>query len=341
MIGMRTTAPYKIQRIEEEIPLTGPDQVLVRMLQVGVCGSDIQIYHGLHQYAKLPLIMGHECVGVVEETGESVKNVKRGERVTIQPQIFCGACYPCLHGNPNICEHLSFMGVHQDGFFREYVPTPAWNVIPVLQNLALDGAVLAEPVAVAVNAVRKAGIVPGMKVAVIGAGTIGNLVAQVCRRKGAETLLTDVLDHRLEIGKQVGADHVKNTGNTSLKEVFRQVFADQGPDAILDCAGIPAVLKEIMDSAQRGTRIAVVANYKQPVELDLCCLQRRELKVHGVMQYIRQDFEEAVALLEKGVICFDKVVTDHFPIESLQDAFSYIDENAGKTLKTVITFGRV
>ncbi len=114
----------------------------------------------------------------------------------MQPQVFCGTCYACTHGSTNVCESLSFMGVHQEGFFAEYCVVPAWNVVKMPENTTEDMAMLVEPFAVANNAVRKGKVKAGSRVVVIGAGTIGNLVAQAAVALGAEVMITDVLDNK-------------------------------------------------------------------------------------------------------------------------------------------------
>lgn len=337
MLCMSSVAPHQFKKEFRDTPQCNANEVLIRLKQVGICGSDIQINHGLHPVAQMPLIMGHECVGVVEAIGENVTNVHCGDLVTVQPQLMCGTCYACTHETPNVCENLKFMGVRIDGFFCEYAVVPAWNVLPLPQSMPLDAAMLAEPVAVAINAARKAGARKGLKAAIIGAGTIGNLVAQACSGMGAQTLITDIQDKRLEIAKRCGVDFAVNTGKVDLETAFSQCFGKDGPDVILDCAAVPAVFHQIMNQAKNGTKIVVVGNYKKPVEINLSRLQRSELQIVGVMQYTREDFLNGISLLEKDKIRWEEIVTNHYPLENLSEAFSYIDEHPQDVLKVAVT----
>ena len=172
MLAVLNTVKGEFKNIYVKIPCPEVDQALLKIYQCGICGSDIQIYHGLHPFAKKPLVMGHECVAEVVRTGSGVLDLVPGDLVTVQPQIFCHTCQACRSGHSNVCENMNFMGVHTDGFFAEYAAVPAWNVLRLDHGISRDAAMLTEPVAVAVNAARKGRVMTGMRVAVVGAGTI-------------------------------------------------------------------------------------------------------------------------------------------------------------------------
>ena len=311
-------------------------EVLLKIIQVGICGSDILIYHGKHKYAKLPLVMGHECAAIVEDVGEGVDTVAIGDLVTVQPHFFCNDCYACKRGSTNVCEDLVFMGVHIDGFFREYVTVKSWNVLKLPSSFTIDMAMLVEPLAVAVNAARKGDVKEGERAVVIGAGTIGNLTAQSLAAMGVEVLISDILDNKLFIVGNCGIHHCLNTSCMDLEEGIQRSFNGGKVSAIYDCAAVPKVMKQIIDCAANSSKIIIIGSYKEPVELDITRLQRREISLLGVMQYSREDFLNAIAMLNEGKININGIITRRYSLDNLNEAFQYIDEQPQNVMKVAI-----
>jgi L-iditol 2-dehydrogenase len=181
MLKVELTEPYRLEFLDVPIPQPAPDEVLIQMKRLGICGSDVQVYHGKHKYAKLPLVQGHEGAGVISAVGANVTEFAAGERATIQQQVFCGRCYPCTIGHNNVCTRLQLLGIHLPGLAAEYVAVKAAMVVRATDGLGYDEIAMVEPTAVAVGTIRRCGDVAGCNVAVQGAGPIGNLVAQVAR----------------------------------------------------------------------------------------------------------------------------------------------------------------
>ncbi|NCB36372.1 MAG: alcohol dehydrogenase, partial [Clostridia bacterium] len=160
-------SPGKIIFQNVPVPPVGDDQIKVRMKRIGVCGSDIHVYHGLHPYTSYPVVQGHEVSAIVEETGRNVTRLKAGDMVTIQPQVVCGTCYPCTHGLYNDCESLKVMGFQTTGMASEYFVTEADKALKLPKEMSPDEGAMIEPLAVAIHAVRRAGGMNGKKVLVI------------------------------------------------------------------------------------------------------------------------------------------------------------------------------
>ncbi len=173
--------PGKIEFHEVEKPVPAENEVLIAIQRIGVCGSDIHVYHGKHPYTSYPVVQGHEVSGIVAGVGKGVQDFMPGDKVVFMPQVTCGQCYPCQHGMEHICESLKVMGFQTGGAAQEYFPVDARKALKLPNGVSLDEGAMVEPVSVAVHALRRGGFVPGMKVLVLGAGTIGNLVAQVAR----------------------------------------------------------------------------------------------------------------------------------------------------------------
>ena len=212
MLQQVMTAPKEIIFREIDIPEVGDDEVLIKIKKIGICGSDIHVYHGTHPFTSYPVTQGHEVSGEVVEVGKNVSKVKAGDRVTIEPQVRCGKCYPCRHGKYNLCEELKVMGFQTTGTASEYFKAPELNVTKLPDDMDYSKGAMIEPLAVAVHAISRSGDIRGKRVSVIGAGPIGNLVAQSAKAMGAErVMLSDVSDYRLSLGKKVGIDAVYNT----------------------------------------------------------------------------------------------------------------------------------
>jgi len=173
--------PGKIEFREVDKPVPAPNQVLIQTKRIGVCGSDIHVFHGLHPYTSYPVVQGHEASGIVSEVGAKVKGLSPGDKVTFMPQVTCGECYPCTHGMYHICETLAVMGFQTGGVAQEYFALDEQFVLKLPEDVSLDHGALIEPVAVAVHALSRAEDVEGRNILVLGAGPIGNLVAQAAR----------------------------------------------------------------------------------------------------------------------------------------------------------------
>ena len=337
---LQTVLPeaYKIEYRDVPVPEVGPDEVLIKIKRFGICGSDIQIYHGLHKYMTFPVVQGHEASGIIEKVGTKVTNFKPGSTVTVQPQIFCGICEPCKSGHANVCQNLKVYGVHTDGMAQEYFAVPAEKVIPLPQGFSFDDGALIEPIAVAVGAIRRCGDVSGKTVCVLGAGPIGNFVAQVAQAKGASVMMTDINDKKLNLAKSMGVKNSINTSEKTLKEAISEVFGSKGADFIIDCAGVPFSLTSAIKSARPASTIVIVANFKVPVEIEIPMIQRQQINVLGVMMYLKEDFFTSVDLVQQGKVKTEGILTKYYDIHELKEAYEFIDENRLDVMKVMMTF---
>ncbi len=337
MLQVKMTEAFKMSFLDAPIPGIGDDEVLIRMKRVGVCGSDIQIYHGKHKYMTFPVVQGHEGAGVVAKVGSKVTGFKEGDKVTIQPQVYCGSCAPCRSGHYNVCKNLKVYGVHTGGMFSEYFAVPASKVLRLPESMSFDEGSLVEPAAVATGAIRRCGDLTGTNVVVLGAGTIGNLVAQVAVASGAKkVVITDINQKRLDIAKSCGIHACVNTKERKLRDVILEQFGDDEADIIIDCAGVKAIFNEAVAAARCSSKLVIVANYKEPVEIELPLFQRREVDMLGIMMYLREDFQRAIDLMTGKAINTALLISDHFGIGQLEEVYPYIDNNPESVMKVVI-----
>lgn len=331
------TAPYTIEIQERNMPkVEKPHDVLFQLLQTGICGSDTLAFRGGHKVVEYPRILGHECVGEVIAVGAEVSAVKPGDRITIQPQVVCGTCYPCRHGKINVCDHKAFLGINADGFFTQYFTCDEFNVIKLPQGITPDMGMLIEPFAVGANAVERAEAEPGKNIVVVGAGTIGNCTAQLARANGANVLIADIKDNRLMYAKECGIQHAVNTLHTPLEQAINEVFGGMGADALIDCCGIPSLLQSLVRCAQNGSRIVLVGTYERDILLDMLHLQRGEIDMISVMQYVRRHYLRVVDLMLHKQLYLKGFIGKRFPLNELQKAFEYLQSPDVDVMKVAI-----
>lgn len=333
--------PRAYEFIFKDIPVPEPDkdQIIIQMKRVGICGSDIQVYHGRHKYMTFPVVQGHEGSGVVAQTGSGVKNVKVGDRVTVQPQIFCESCRSCRTGHYNVCDNLKVYGIHTNGMATEYFKVPASKVLKLPDNMSFDEGALVEPTAVAVGTVRRAGNIEGSNIVVLGAGPIGNLVAQAARQKGAaKVMISDINQKRLDLAMDCGIKYCVNPEKIGLKEAILKFMGEDEADIIIDCAATSSSIHQAIDSARCASKIVIVGNFKEPVEIEMPKLQRREVDLISVMMYVRRDYEEAIRLIAAGEIQAAKLISNHFNVYRFKEAYEFIDSHSNDVMKVMMNF---
>lgn len=337
MIQQVMTAPKEIIFREIDKPVPGPGQVLVKIMRIGVCGSDIHVYHGKHPFTKYPVTQGHEVSGKIEALGEGVTDFQVGQKVTIEPQVYCGKCYPCTHGKYNLCEELKVMGFQTTGTASEYFAVDAAKVTPVPDSMSYDEAAMLEPLAVTVHAVKRAGDVQGKKIAVLGAGPIGILLAQTAKAMGAsQVMITDVSDYRLALAKKCGADFAVNTRNKDFGEALVEAFGPDKADVIYDCAGNDITMNQAIRCARKGSTIILVAVFADMANVDLAVLNDHELDLNSSMMYRHEDYVDAIRYVEEGKIALQPLMSKHFAFQDYKAAYEYIDANRESTMKVLI-----
>ena len=337
MLQQVMTEPGEIEFREVETPKPGQGEVLVKIMKIGVCGSDIHVYHGEHPFTKYPVTQGHEVSGEIAELGEGVTGLRVGQKVTIQPQVVCGKCYPCRHGKYNLCEELKVMGFQTTGVASHYFAVDAQKVTPLPESMSFDEGAMIEPLAVAVHAVRRAGDMEGKKIAVLGAGPIGILVAQAAKGMGAESvLITDVSDVRLQKAKECGADFCVNTKEADFGKALVDSFGPDKADVIYDCAGNNITMGQAIQYARKGSTIILVAVFAGPGKLDLAVLNDHELDLNTSMMYRNEDYVKAIQLVEEGKVPLAPLVSKHFAFREYLEAYRYIDANRETTMKVII-----
>lgn len=337
MIQAVMTQPGKIEFNDIPIPEISDNQVLVKIMKIGVCGSDIHVYHGEHPFTSYPVVQGHEVSGQIAALGKDVKNFSIGDKVTIQPQVVCGKCYPCRHGKYNLCEELKVMGFQTTGVASHYFAVDAEKVTMLPDEMSFDEGAMIEPLAVAVHAVRRAGDVTGKKIVVLGAGPIGNLVSQTAKALGAESVMaTDISNFRLDKGNECGVKYCVNTKNKDLGTAMVEAFGHDKADVIFDCAGNDITMGQAIKYARKGSQIILVAVFAKMANVDLAVLNDHELDLNTTMMYRNEDYIKAIELVNEKKVILKPLISKKFAFRDYLQAYRYIDENRETTMKVII-----
>lgn len=337
MLQQVMTRPGEIIFREIEVPQLKNGEVLVRIKRIGICGSDIHVYHGKHPFTSYPVTQGHEVSGEIAGISDGVEGFKIGDKVTIEPQVVCKECYPCRHGKYNLCEKLKVMGFQTTGCASEYFAVDASKVTLLPQTMTFNQGAMIEPLAVTVHAAKRYGNLKGAKVAVIGAGPIGILLMQSVKALGAEkVLITDISDGRLDLAARCGADYAVNTKTKDFGEVLIEAFGKDKADVIYDCAGNNISINQAIEKARKGSKLVLVAVFADMANVNLAVLNDHELDLDTSMMYRHEDYLDAIELVSSGKIVLEPLMTKHFAFTDYMEAYKYIDENREKTMKVII-----
>ncbi len=329
--------PKKIEFRQVETPTPQKGQVLVRIRRIGICGSDIHVYHGKHPFTRYPITQGHEVSGEIAALGEGVTGLRLGQKVTIEPQVVCGACHPCRHGKYNLCENLKVMGFQTTGTASEYFAVDQQKITPLPDEMSYDQGAMIEPLAVAVHAVRRFGDIQGQRVAVLGAGPIGNLVAQTAKGMGAHSvMITDISQLRLDLAQKCGVDYCVNTKERDFGQALVDCFGPDKADVIYDCAGNDLTMDQAIQNARKGSAIILVAVFAARAHVDLAVLNDHELDLNTTMMYRHPDYLTAIQLVNDKKVLLDPLMSRHFPFKEYQAAYEYIDSHREDTMKVLI-----
>ena len=303
-------------------PKPGPSELCIEIAYSGICGSDLHSLKGAHPFLPLPSTPGHEFTGKVIAIGKNVKDFKIGDRVTCEPNLVCGKCYNCRIGRYNICENLKTMGGQSAGGMADYFIAPAEKTIHIPDKLTLKNAVLIEPLAVGIHAAKKAGVLFGKNVLVIGAGTIGLMTISCIIHAGAnKTIVADISDKRLTFAKKIGATQLINPVKENIAERIISEKLFEGIDVVFDCAGNENSMKDAIKIARKGGKIIVIGVFERETKIKMAEVQDRELEIIGSLMYVRRDITDAITMITNGHLKTNLFISKEYPLDEAKDAF--------------------
>lgn len=314
------------------------NQVLIQNKACGICGTDVHIYEGGKGSADVvpPVVLGHEYSGVVVEIGSAVENVRVGDHVTIDPNMYCGKCTPCRMGRKQNCRNLFALGVNVDGGMAQYSLCPDTQCYRVDERISFDAAAMAEPLACAIHGIDQARIQSGQKVLVIGGGTIGLIMVQLAKLAGACTVvLSEPIAMRREIGLSVGADIAIDPLTENLPQRFLEVAGQEGADVVIECVGKPFAAEQAVTMAGYGATVLLfsVPPVDATIPLPLFEVFQKELRIVGSM--INPDtHQRAVNLINAGQIELERLITHRYDLEHVECAIQM--QMSSESVKVVV-----
>lgn len=333
--------PFTVTMEEWPVPVPAPDQVLIRVMAVGVCGSDVHYYeHGrIGRYVvDRPLVLGHECSGIVVAAGADVSRLSVGDRVAVEPGETCMKCAACKEGRYNLCPDVRFLAtppVH--GAFAQYIVAREDVVFPIPRWLSFEAAAMAEPFSVGLHAVRRAGMQPGSSAAVMGMGPVGLLTVSAAKAFGAkEIIVSDMEPFRLEAALRMGATHAVDASRSDPVEEIHRLTGGAGVDAAFETAGHASALQAALGSVKRGGSVSLVGlPAKSPSPVDIPWIVDNEIDVRGVFRYANT-YPLAIKLLSSGINGLDLLITDKYGLNEAQDALERARTNKQSSLKVMV-----
>jgi len=328
---------------EREYPKIAPNEVLVKVQFVGLCGSDLHFFQDGRigsGILKEPRVLGHEASGYVTAVGSNVSHIKKGDPVVVDPGQSCGLCAFCQTGRYNLCERAEwdFLGTsRKDGALQQYLVHPANRVYKLPEGTSLMTGALLEPYSVASHGVNRIGMRGGGYTVILGCGCIGLMsVFAVKRRFSTKVIAVDIVSKRLDKARELGADHVIDSTSENLIESIMDCTNGKGADYVFETAGVPSTVELTAACARKGGKIVFVGTTVDThVQVDFNAIMRKELDMSTVFRFAGE-LKSAVDELEAGTFSLESIVTHKFDFENVQDAFKNNIANKNDVVKTIV-----
>lgn len=322
-------------RIEDlPTPKIKHDEVLVKVKAVSICGSDLHAYLGVSKRRVPSLVMGHEFSGEVVKLGSSVKGLKEGDRVVVEPILSCGKCTLCKSGRSNICENLKLIGLHQSGAFSEYIPVHETKCHKLPNALSFEEASLTEPLAVAVHAVNLTFVEKGQDICIIGSGAVGLMTLKVAKNKGVgKIFVIDTLDYRLELAKKLGATIIINA---KKDDPVKKVLAQGGVDVVFEAVGHQQTVQQALSMVRRGGKVTIIGMLEATMEIGMLDVTVKETEIRGTYGYTTNDFKQALKLIVDDKVKVKPLITHFLPLKDIAKGFEILSKGLETVIKVVL-----
>jgi len=318
-------------------PVPGHNDVLIRVNKTAICGTDIHIYNWDEWASKtipVPMAVGHEFAGIIEEVGSEVRGLKPGDRVSGEGHITCGHCRNCRAGRRHLCRNTVGVGVNRQGCFAEYLVIPASNVFVLPDVITDDIASILDPLGNATHTALSFDLV-GEDVLITGAGPIGIMAAAICRHAGARHIvITDVNDYRLDLASRMGASRTVNVTAERLEDVMSELKMTEGFDVGLEMSGNPQAFRDLLRTMHHGGKVALLGIPPGDTAIDWNQVIFKGLVIKGI--YGREMFEtwyKMASMLQSG-LDISPIITHHLPITDYQRGFEIM--NSGRSGKVIL-----
>ncbi len=341
MYALVLTSYGNLDYLQVEKPAMQPNEVLIEIKAVGVCGSDVHGMNGSTGRRIPPLIMGHEAAGIITEVGSTVIDFKPGERVTFDSTVYCGSCRYCRQGKINLCENRKVLGVGCDeysmqGAFAGYVAVPAHILYRLPEEVDFQQGAMVEPLSVAVHAAGLTPLAFGDTALIIGAGVIGLLTLQVLRNAGcSRVLVADIDDARLEKASELGATETFNTKTIDLPNEIINLTDGLGANIAFDAVGLPETSNSAIYSVQKGGNVTVIGNFAPKAELPLQYIVTRQIRLQG-SNASAGEYPRCLEMIRNGRIALSPLISKVAPLSEGALWFDKLYKGGPGLLKVIL-----
>ena len=323
-----------------QVPKVNANEVLVDIKASGICHSDLNYRNGVAPVGKLPIILGHEVAGVIAEVGNQVEDLEEGERVCIHYVISCGKCVYCSAGKDNLCEEYRMIGKDVDGGFAEYIKVPARNVLKLPKNIPFEqAATLGCAVSTPFHALRRGRVTPGETVVIYGVGGLGAHAIQLASKifGAGKVIAVDILEEKLKLAKQLGADEVVNAKEEDPAEKIKEITNGRLADVVLDFVGLRETIEKVVECVGKGGRAVVVGISQESVRLSpYRTLIGKEMGLIGVNDHLKSEMTQLIKLVDSGRIDLSGSVTHKVSLEDVNQGMEILEKNVGNPVRVVI-----
>jgi alcohol dehydrogenase, propanol-preferring len=319
------------------VPSIGRDDALVKVAACGACHTDLHyIEHGVPTFKKPPIILGHECSGIVEDVGADVGHLTKGQHVLIPAVLTCGRCIACRQGRENICADMKMLGNHFDGAYAEYVAVPAKDVLDLPVSIPLaEASIIADALSTPYHAVKnRAQVRPGDTVVVFGCGGVGINAVQLAALAGGYVIAVDVNERKLDWAKQFGA--AATVDASKVERVSKEIkkLTGGGADIVMEVIGNPKTFEEAFESVRIGGRLVAVGYTHEPSRIVPGKIMFKEIDIVGSLGCRPVDYIPLIRMVEQGRIDLMKIVTHRFPLDEIHRAFEVMHE--GTSIRSIV-----
>lgn len=339
MKAIKLAEPRHVACAQIEKPVPGPGQALIRIKAAGICGSDIGAFRGSNKLVSYPRIIGHELAGIIEEIpADNKKGLKVGDKVIVDPYLYCGKCYPCTIGRTNCCTSLKVLGVHIDGGMAEYFCHPADMLVKMPQDMDWTLGAMAEPLTISLHGIHRGGLKAGEYCAIIGAGPIGLLAGMIAQAYGAHAILLDLVGERLDFAKELGIEHVINSREEDPVERVSQITGGTMAQQVMECSGANAAVLQSLDLVSHAGRVTLTGWPPKETPIPTDIITRKEIDIRGA-RTSAGEFEEAIELIHTKKVDVARILTKTITLDDAPDTIRDIEKNPGDYMKVVVKMG--
>ncbi|WP_394523595.1 zinc-binding alcohol dehydrogenase family protein [Lacrimispora sp. JR3] len=333
MKAIKYEKPWVAECVDIPMPHRREQEALIRVKSAGICGSDIGAFRGTNPLVTYPRIIGHEVAGeILQISPNNKRGLNVGDKVILDPYLYCGRCYPCSIGRTNCCTDLKVLGVHVEGGMAEYVTHPEDMLWKLPDDMDWELAPIAEPLTIALHGLHRGELKAGEHVVVIGAGPIGMLAAMSAIAYQAVPIVIDPVDERLKMAKDAGVGYVINPSKENAEEKILEYTNGRKAELVMECSGANAAVRSTLDYVANAGRITLTGWPKTETPIPTDVITKKEVDIRGA-RTSANEFEEAIRLIHSGAVDVRKILTCITTMEEAPEMIRSIEKEPGNYMK--------